>query len=211
MQRDGNRLRHESRPVTLSSQKEDEQVAAITIPQIRTTRLMLSILTASDIADVFAYCREPDVARLTSWHPHRTIADTQAFLDQTQQIHSAESGRVYCRLGIRLGQSPVIGCIDFHQSPAETGHIDYCLGKPYWNQGIMSEAATAVINWAFTSLPEIQAVKSCALSENIGSVRIMQKTGMVLETSRRVYIPKFGEERDGVFYVLSRLRWQKQA
>jgi ribosomal-protein-alanine N-acetyltransferase len=108
-----------------------------------------------------------------------------------------------------VGGSAVVGAVEFYQGPAEVGHVDYVLGRAYWGRGVMTEAVSAVIAWAFGAMAEVGEVRGCALSENVGSVRVMQKCGMVLEGTRRAPVPKFGEEREESTYVLTRARWRE--
>lgn len=63
----------------------------------------------------------------------------------------------------------VIGSIDFKEINPFCGQIDYALGFEHWNKGIMSEAATAVRDWAFENLPEMVRLQAFCIVENTGS------------------------------------------
>ncbi len=56
----------------------------------------------------------------------------------------------------------------------------------------MTEAVTAVLEWAFRSLPELTSVRSGGLAANLGSMRVMQKCGLVLESRETLEFAKFG-------------------
>ena len=51
--------------------------------------------------------------------------------------------------------------------------IGYVIGEKYWNQGYMSEAFEAVIEFLFTQTP-ITKLRSIHHLENIASGRVMQ-------------------------------------
>jgi ribosomal-protein-alanine N-acetyltransferase len=48
---------------------------------IETDRLLLRPFERADAADVFGYASNPNVSRYTSWSTHRTLADSEAFID----------------------------------------------------------------------------------------------------------------------------------
>ncbi|MBX6342671.1 MAG: GNAT family N-acetyltransferase, partial [Thermomicrobiaceae bacterium] len=52
------------------------------LPRLETERLALRPLRLADAGDVFAYASDPEVARYTSWEPHRSIEESRAFLRQ---------------------------------------------------------------------------------------------------------------------------------
>lgn len=65
----------------------------------------------------------------------------------------------------------------YHIDGTAVIEIGYALGEAYWGQGYATEAARAVLCFAFTraALPRIVAV---AFPQNIASLRVMQKIGM---------------------------------
>lgn len=86
--------------------------------------------------------------------------------------------------GIFLKNNPneVIGAIELWRKscPENRG---FWLGKDYWNQGYMTEAADIINHYAFTKLKFDKLIFSNA-SQNIGSRRIKEKTGAKLIGTR---------------------------
>jgi [ribosomal protein S5]-alanine N-acetyltransferase len=82
--------------------------------------------------------------------------------------------------------------------------IGYRLHSDYWNQGIATEAATAVRDHAFRDL-ELSRVISLIHPENIPSRRVAEKIGMTLEKQTT-----FRGFPTNVF-SLSRDRWAKES
>jgi RimJ/RimL family protein N-acetyltransferase len=64
------------------------------------------------------------------------------------------------------------------------GELGYWLGKEHWGQGIMTEAAKAVVDFAFKEIP-LQRINTQAVIENIGSNKVIQKLGFVPEGMKR--------------------------
>ena len=50
------------------------------LPVLETEDLLLRLPRLSDAKDVHAYATDPEVARYVLWDPHRSLADTRAFL-----------------------------------------------------------------------------------------------------------------------------------
>jgi len=52
-----------------------------TLPTVETDRLILRPFDPGDVADIFAYAADPEVARYVPWEAHRSEADSRAFLE----------------------------------------------------------------------------------------------------------------------------------
>ena len=146
------------------------------IPEITTRRLRLRPVRLSDVMDVHRYVTNPNVLRYTSWQTPHELPETREFVKRL--VHKPEGAFT---LAICLKEdSRVIGIVEFG-SRREKGGVDYSLAEESWNQGIMTEAVQATIDWAFSTLPELQTISSSAIPVNRGSTRVMEKCGMVFE------------------------------
>ena len=54
--------------------------------------------------------------------------------------------------------------------------LGYALDRPYWGQGIASEAARAARDWAFATL-DVDRMASFIRPGNAGSIRVAKKLG----------------------------------
>lgn len=57
------------------------------------------------------------------------------------------------------------------------GEIGYVLGRPHWGQGYVTESARAMLQFAFETLRLNRIYAECH-SENIASIRVLEKIGM---------------------------------
>lgn len=73
--------------------------------------------------------------------------------------------------------------------------IEWQLGMPYWGKGYATEVGKEVIRLAFEN-SDIQKIYGMADTENIGSIRVMEKIGMT-----RLGIRKFRDE-DAMFFEI---------
>src|SRR4030067_1574613 len=144
-----------------------------------TARLILRPDTYDDLKDVFGYASDPEVTKYLLWDAHKTLEDSQNFLNWIKSMTCAEQGKVFFVYAIWSKENKkVIGSIDFKNTNKFGGQMDYAIGKAYWGKGYVSEAATALKVWAFGNFPEIVRLQAYCQPENIGSQRVMEKEGM---------------------------------
>ncbi len=67
--------------------------------------------------------------------------------------------------------------------------MGYWLGFEFWNQGFMSEAMQAVIDWGF-KIFNLHRIEAACFTRNSGSCRVMEKSGMRREDLMRGYYRK---------------------
>ena len=170
-------------------------------------RLELRLLHEDDTPAVFRYASDPDVAKNTTWFPHRTIEDAADYVRSVVSSHSGAEGELCHVWTIRLrGEAEAIGTIDLVQVSETKARIDFALAKPYWNRGIITEASRAVLAWGFERLPKLEEVGSGGLSRNVGTMRVLEKLGFELHARTNVpRPPKFPDEAlEASHFTLSR-------
>ena len=81
------------------------------------------------------------------------------------------------------------------------------LSREYWGKGLATEAARAVIGWAFQT-SGINRVFAYCDPRNVGSWRVMEKIGMRREGVLRSHLKWNGEYRDALYYGILRDEWE---
>jgi [ribosomal protein S5]-alanine N-acetyltransferase len=79
--------------------------------------------------------------------------------------------------------------------------IGYWFGVPYWNKGYCTEATIEMIKFGFEQLG-LNKIIACAMAENTGSWRVMEKAGMDFEGVRRQEVLKWGAFKDLRYYYI---------
>lgn len=155
----------------------------------------------SDAAPIARHANDRDVwLNLRDRFPHPyTAADALAYIrsvaSQTPTLSFAvvvgddPAGGV----GLRLGE-------DIERCSAEIG---YWLGRAYWGRGIMRAAVRAVTHYGFTSL-DLLRVFALPFTENVASVRVLEKAGYTREGLLRSSAIKAGQVRDQYVYAAVR-------
>ena len=173
------------------------------LPVLETPRLILRPLTRKDAKDIFSFASDPEVARYVLWEPHRSIAETKAYIRYMLDLYRRglpaswavtlrESGRVIGTMGFMWFSEA--------NSSAEVG---YSLSRSEWNRGFATEALRAVIDSAFASL-SLNRLEAQHDTRNPASGRVMEKCGMYKEGVLRQRIRNKGELVDVALYAVLR-------
>jgi [ribosomal protein S5]-alanine N-acetyltransferase len=171
------------------------------LPVIETDRLTLRIVTIDDLDNMYEYGSNANVSKYVTWNTHSSISDTKAFLQTVLEQYESEQAVFW---GIEHKESAkLIGTIDFvsWNTKHRVGELGYVLSEKYWGQGIMTEAAKEVIKFGFNQMYLVRIQARC-LTENIGSERVMKKTGMTLEGIHRKSVFIKGKHRDIKMYSI---------
>lgn len=153
----------------------------------------------ADAPDMFHnWASDDEVTRFMTWRSHADISLSELVISNwLTELRSSDCYR-WCIAHRETGQ--VIGAIDvvrLHKT-TECAEIGYCLSRRYWNQGIMSEALYAVIEFLFSSV-ECNRIEACHHVGNPASGKVMQKCGMRFEGIKR----QGGLDQNGNFYDLA--------
>lgn len=150
------------------------------LPIIETERLILRRMRLDDAEDLFAYGSDPEVTRTTTWDTHLSIDDSRTFLtwvlEQYERGEHAGWGIEHKEDGKFIG---TVGFVMFSDS-GYVGEIGYALARPYWGQGITTEAAKAIIRFGFDYLG-LHRIQATCRADNVGSYRVMEKAGLRFE------------------------------
>lgn len=156
------------------------EVAKWNLPTLKCSRLILRPIETSDVPAIFHYARNPNVARLLIWEPHKTTADSEAFV---KFIHNGYLNGVP-NFAICLKENPelMIGTAGamWASEKNKTMELGIALGEDYWGKSYSSEALMCLIEFLWKRF-DVQRIQSQCKSENIQSKRMMQKMGMHYE------------------------------
>jgi len=178
-------------------------------PRLETERLILRRLVPGDAADVFAYASDENVSQYMVWDAHRSISDTESFIDYTLKRYRHDEAGEW---GIVLKEADaLIGSIGFPWCDISNrrAEIGYALARPYWGLGLMPEAAAKVIEFAFTELG-FNRIECGHFVPNAKSGRVMQKLGMKYEGTARQRVFAKGRFWDVRQYGLLKEDWERQ-
>lgn len=141
---------------------------------LETERLRLRPVCQEDAETIFStWACDPEVTRYLTWQPHESVDVTRAVVDSWVSAYERED--TY-RWGIeRKADGVLMGMIDVVAVRDGAPALGYCSGKAFWNRGYMTEALKAVTEELFFVGYEKILIE--AVTENIGSNRVIQKAG----------------------------------
>ncbi len=173
---------------------------------IQTERLLLRRFTVKDAKAMFEnWANDERVTRFLSFLPHGKVEVTKALLEDWCAAYEKDSTYNWAIEfdGTVIGS---ISVVDFN-ARSERAAIGYCMGFDYWNKGIMTEAAKAVIDYLFAEVG-VNRVEISHAVKNPGSGRVAQKCGLQYEGTRREYFKSStGEFLDIAHYAILRSDW----
>lgn len=170
---------------------------------IETARLRLRPWRMEDLEDFYAYAKDLDVGPWAGWKPHESIEESREILTRWVAgkedgfeiaIEDKASGKAIGSIGIMSdGHRPKI---------SDCKSMGYVLGRAYWGQGLMTEAARAVMDYAFQTM-KLRLLSITHYTINKRSRRVIEKLGFVYEGTLRTGSAVYnGEERDLCCYSL---------
>lgn len=166
-------------------------------PVLETERLALRDITMEDAEDIFVFFSDHQVMKYYGSNDKKTIGEIE---DLIKRLKEGYGNRVRIRWGITLkGSSRIIGTCGFHNIDLDDrrAEIGYELARDYWNQGIMSEAVSKVINFGFYEMG-INRIEAFYDPKNEASERLLKKLGFKVEGHLRKYSFYSGEFKDAV-------------
>jgi RimJ/RimL family protein N-acetyltransferase len=153
-------------------------------PTLHTARLVLTPVGDHDLAPLHAHWNDPQVARWL-WDanpvPLQTVADLIAH--STETFRTAAWGLWAIRPATAAPLVGACGLSAFEPSPGI--ELLYSLAPTHWSKGLATEAATAILAYAFDvlTLPEVLATTDDA---NKASIHLL--TGLGATPTPRVQI-----------------------
>lgn len=167
--------------------------------KLETNRLRLRPIDLKDTEDMFEY--SSDVENTYYIYPaHLTLADTRFSI--ANYFMSEPLGKY----GIELKEEgKLIGTIDLRIKPVQqSAEIGYVLNPAYQGKGYATEAAQAILAFAFDVL-ELEKVSATCNSENVESESLMLRLGMKKEGELRHHqVWKAGEWINLLQYAILR-------
>ncbi len=186
------------------------------LPVIETERLLLRPPVLDDAQGIFdAYASDEEATRYLVWLAHDSVDSVRLFLSQalkglangttylwaiTRRSADGTSGELIGMIGLDLSAMP-------HN--AHRASMGYVLSRRQWGRGLMTEAVSAVVDWALRDRGSTDRADTVPLAgggfervwavchvDHSASARVMEKAGMQREGLLRKWIrfPSLGNE-----------------
>lgn len=153
--------------------------------ELETARLGLRRFTLEDAQAMFDnWASDEEVTKYLTWSAHGSVEVSRSVLENWTAAYANEDHYQWAIVPKELGQ-PIgsIGVVS-HDDRVEMVHIGYCIGRPWWHRGYMSEALKAVMDFLFDEVG-VRRIESRHDPNNPNSGAVMRKCGMKYEGTLR--------------------------
>lgn len=117
-----------------------------------TDRLILRPWELRDAEDLFRYAKDENIGPPAGWPAHKSVEESITVIEEVfskPEIYAValkENNRAIGCIGVLIGADS-----NFPISENE-GEVAYWIGVPFWGQGLIPEALTAIIAHSFETL-----------------------------------------------------------
>lgn len=176
-----------------------------TFPLLFTKRLELIDITIEYVRDIFELFSDPKVLTYYNLTAFREEAQAAAIIEKLR-VHYKNGLSI--RWGIRLkGETRLIGSAGFNNyTKKHRANIGYDLKPHYWNQGLVTEAIGAIIDYGFSIL-SVNRIEAEVMPGNDRSMRVLEKAGFLHEGLLREWLPVDGTHQDMHMFSLLKSDW----
>ena len=177
--------------------------------KIETDRLILRRFTMED-ADVMYrnWASDDEVTQYLTWPTHADVNVTRGVIEGWIQNYANPDfyhwAVVLKSIGEPIGSLSVVK----YEEKTASAAIGWCMGKRWWGQGIMPEAARAVLQYLFTEIG-FNRIAAYHDKNNPKSGRVMQKIGMLREGTLRANGKNNQGIVDEVYYSILKEEYEK--
>jgi RimJ/RimL family protein N-acetyltransferase len=175
-------------------------------PTLPTDRLRLRPFGDADADALFALHSNAHVLRYWDSPPWSERSRAERFIAGCRTMAEEGTG---ARVAIdRASDGEFIGWCSLSQWNPDyrSASLGYCFTEAAWGHGYATEAARAVLRWAFDTL-DLNRVQAEADTRNIASARVLEKLGFVREGTLREDCVVNGDVSDSWVYGLLRREW----
>jgi RimJ/RimL family protein N-acetyltransferase len=146
-------------------------------PELHTERLKLRRIQIEDAPSLVKYADNKKISGRILNMPH-PYGEPQAVFRISYVVQGFKNKSRYVFSIVLKKRKEFIGEISLHlEGPNKGAQLGYWLGEPFWNKGIATEAAEAVLRFGFEKL-ELNLIFATCHVENVASEKVLSKNGM---------------------------------
>jgi ribosomal-protein-alanine N-acetyltransferase len=154
-------------------------------PALTTARLVLRGFTEDDVDPLYRILSDADALRYFP-DPRPPSRERVQKIISHQLQHWGQHGYGWWALEPRSNKE-LIGWsgLQFLPDTVEV-EVGYLLGKPFWGQGLATEAAQACVRYGFEQLG-LETIVGIVHPENVASQRVIEKSGLSFVDGTRYF------------------------
>ena len=146
-----------------------------------TDRLILRRLTVADAPAMYKnWANDEKVTKFLTWQPHQSPAHTRDLLKSWEMLYASPKTYQWA-IELKSICQPIgtISAVGVHDE-INAVTVGYCIGSRWWQQGITSEALSAVKKFFFEEV-KINRLEARHSVHNPNSGKVMKRCGLSYE------------------------------
>lgn len=171
--------------------------------ELYSNRLILKEISWDDLEKSHQLYSLPEVDEFNTQGISRNLENTKNIIRPAIEAQKEENRKSYQWKIIKKDSEEFIGMagISLSANRFKLGEIFYELLPAYWGHGFATEVAKTLIKAGFQDF-HLHKVEAGVATENIASIRVLEKAGMTREGLRRKILPIRGEWKDNYHYAI---------
>jgi RimJ/RimL family protein N-acetyltransferase len=171
--------------------------------ELESKRLKLSEVTWNDVDNIHMLYSFPEVDKYNTMGIPQNIEKTKELIKTMIEFQNKDNRKSYTWKILRKDSGEFIGTagITLSANRFRLGEIFYELLPSQWGQGYATEIAKTLIEAGFHDF-HLHRIEAGVATENIRSIRVLEKSGMMREGLRRKILPIRGEWKDNYHYAI---------
>ncbi|MCR8658722.1 GNAT family N-acetyltransferase [Paenibacillus endoradicis] len=161
-------------------------------PSIQTKNLSLRKITSNDAKDFYHYYQDPNVYKYSDWDGPSSLEESSILFNSWNKLYEEKK---LIPWGISLhNDNSLIGTVllmpvrgTFDDLPRFPLTIGYDLQSGLWNQGIMTEALNAILEFSKENI-SLHRIQAEVIPGNIASIKLLIKLGFEQDGYLRQYV-----------------------
>ena len=168
---------------------------------LHTERLLLRSIQPEDLEKIHSLHSQRETDEYNTLGIPKSMRETETvFMDWIKDSNNRSLWVFAIEL---MNENQFVGLIGLRcgKPKYRMGEVWYKLFKDHWSKGYATEALERIIEFGFVDL-SLHRIEAGAAVENVASIRVMEKVGMVQEGTKRKSLPLKNGWSDGVIYSL---------
>ena len=165
-------------------------------------RIKLRRIRVDDLSDLYEFTSRKSITEYLEWSAHINPSETRNFIDRILRDYEINTSSFLWGIEY-LENSKLVGTCRIYDYSASYGRaeISYVINPDYQGKGLMYEALRKIYEFCFNQLRLVRIQAKCS-TKNIGSIRLLEKSGMKKEGCLRKLYKAHGELHDSFIFSI---------
>ena len=171
--------------------------------ELESKRLKLIEISWNDLEDIHKLYSIPEVDEHNTLGIPKNMEETKENIRPMIESQNSEIRKSYFWKIVKKDSDEFIGVsgMTLSANKFKLGEIYYKLLPSQWRLGYATEVSKTLIKAGFDDF-HLHKVEAGVATDNIGSIRVLEKSGMTREGLRRKILPIRGEWKDNYHYAI---------